>query len=535
MQHYIKIFILTFFVTVLASCSEDYLDINSDPNRAVESNMTAAVILPQAMLNTANRVGTGFGFLNNWLGYWAPGANYSPNGEEQSYNITTNFGAGLFGGINDNTYDYVFAELRARAAGENFYAAVAKTMKAHNFIQLVDIYDKVPYTEAMKGLEFVRPKYDEGKLIYEESMKQLDSASILMKKAIAANEIGADNRFRDIIFKGDGTKWLKFINTLKLRTLIHQSARADRAAYITAEIAKITTEGSGFLGTGEDAAAKPAYTQDKANAFYSTFGFNTAGNQATDFWRGNKIAIGYLKADSDPRLGYFYKKTTNAFPANGAEPFRTEAPAEYRGNEYGRPIDNSTYPYQIANYVSQVGGVAAAGPVSASSFGLVKGFDQAAWILTSVESMFLQAEAIQRGWLPGDKEAAYKAAVKESFRWLNVDLSRAAADASFDKWYQTQDENGNKNVSYAKADDKLKIVLYQKYLAMNGSSPLEAWTDYRRNGAYPAIPLSVNPGRTSPVLPVRLLYPQIEYNLNTASVTAVGTISQFNSKVWWMN
>ena len=179
MQHYIKIFILTFFVTVLASCSEDYLDINSDPNRAVESNMTAAVILPQAMLNTANRVGTGFGFLNNWLGYWAPGANYSPNGEEQSYNITTNFGAGLFGGINDNTYDYAFAELRARAAGENFYVAVAKTMKAHNFVQLVDIYDKVPYTEAMKGLEFVRPKYDDGKMIYDESMKQLDSASIL--------------------------------------------------------------------------------------------------------------------------------------------------------------------------------------------------------------------------------------------------------------------------------------------------------------------------------------------------------------------
>jgi hypothetical protein len=149
--------------------------------------------------------------------------------------------------------------------------------------------------------------------------------------------------------------------------------------------------------------------------------------------------------------------------------------------------------------------------------------------------MFLQAEAIQRGWLPGDKEAAYKAAVKESFRWLNVDLSRAAADASFDKWYQTQDENGNKNVSYVKADDKLKVVLYQKYLAMNGSNALETWTDYRRNGAFPVLPLSINPGRTSPILPVRLLYPQREYDLNTAAVVAVGTISQFNSKVWWMN
>ena len=166
--------------------------------------------------------------------------------------------------------------------------------------------------------------------------------------------------------------------------------------------------------------------------------------------------------------------------------------------------------------------------------GLVKGFNQGAWLMTSVESMFLQAEAIQRGWLAGDKEAAYKAAVQESFRWLNVDKSKAAADASFNAWYTAQDENNNGNVSYAKASDKLKVILLQKYIAMNGSNHLESWTDYRRNG-YPVIPLSVNPGRSSSVLPVRLLYPQSEYNLNTASVQAAGTISQFTSKVWWMN
>jgi hypothetical protein len=157
------------------------------------------------------------------------------------------------------------------------------------------------------------------------------------------------------------------------------------------------------------------------------------------------------------------------------------------------------------------------------------------WILTSVESMFLQAEAIQRGWLAGDKEASYKNAVRESFRWLNVDKSQSAADAAFNAWYTAQDENNNGNVSYADAADKLKLVLFQKYIAMNGSNHLEAWTDYRRNGAFPTLPLSINPGRTSSVLPVRLLYPQREYDLNTQAVQAVGTINQFTSKIWWMN
>lgn len=535
MRYNNKLWIFLAFTTLFVGCSEGYLDVNlSDPNSAVESNMTADVILPQALLNTSARVSTGFGFLGNWLGYWAPGANYSPNTEEQSYNITTNFGAGLFAGAMDNTYDYEFAEIRAKAAGSDFFVGIAKLMKAHNFCQLVDIYDKVPYTEAMKGIEFVRPKYDDGKFIYEESMKQLDSAIILFKKAAAAGSVNANV---DIVFKGDTKLWIKFANTLKLRYLIHQANRSDRAAYITAEIAKIVSEGSGFLGSGEDAAVNPGFTPDagKSNPFYASYGFNSAGNQATDFWRANKTAIGLLKASNDPRLGYFYKPTVNAFPANGSEPFQTTAPAEYRGNEYGRGIDNSTFPYQIANFVSQVGGVATAGPVSATSFGLVKGYNQPAWIVTSVESMFLQAEAIQRGWLPGDKEAAYKAAVLESFRWLNVDKSKAAADASFTAWYMAQDENNNANVSYAKATDKLKLIYFQKYLAMNGTNHLESWTDYRRNGGYSEVALSVNPGRTSPVLPVRLLYPQREYDLNASSVQAVGTISQFTSKVWWMN
>lgn len=531
MRYTNKFLILAFLTVLFVGCSDDYLNINSDPNNAVESNITADLVLPQAILNSANRVGTGFGFLGNWLGYWAPGANYAPNTEEQSYNITTNFGAGLFNGVMDNSYDFQFAELRGKAAGDDYSVAIAKLMKAHNFCQLVDIYDKIPYTEALKGLEFIRPKYDEGKLVYEESIKQLDSSIVLFKKAAAAH---AENANIDIVFHGDATLWVKFANTLKLRYLIHQSARPDRDAYIKAEIAKIVSEGSGFLGTGEDASANPGFTQDKPNAYYASFGFSLVGNPATDFWRANKTSIELLKLNGDPRIGYFYKPTVNAFPANGSEPFPTTAPAEYRGNEYGRSIDNSTYPYQIANFVSQIGGVATAGAVSASSTGLVKGFNQGSWFMTSVESMFLQAEAIQRGWLAGDKEAAYKAAVRESFRWLNVDKSKAAADTSFDKWYQAQDENGNGNVSYAKATDKLKVILLQKYIAMNGSNHLEAWSDYRRNG-YPTIPLSVNPGRSSSVLPVRLLYPQSEYNLNTSSVQAAGTISQFTSKVWWMN
>ena len=91
---------------------------------------------------------------------------------------------------------------------------------------------------------------------------------------------------------------------------------------------------------------------------------------------------------------------------------------------------------------------------------------------------------------------------------------------------------------------------------MNGIANVETWTDFRRYtagapqtdpdpavyaagktgaGAYPYLDLSQNPGRTSAVIPMRLLYPQRELNLNEANVPQVGRKAgdQF-TKIWWM-
>jgi hypothetical protein len=531
------IFAIAFFIGI-SGCTDtitEHLDINKDPNNAVESNMTAAVILPSALVNTASTNTNSFGFLNHWMGYWAAPANYSSNGEEQSYNITTNFQGGLFSGMLDNAYDYQFAEIRATAAEEPYFIAICKVMKSFIFTNLVDLYNNVPYSEALKGLEFIRPKYDDGKSVYESAMSEIDLAIGLFKKAHDENKINTNEINSDIAFKGDETAWIRFANTLKLRLLIHQANKSDRQSYITAEIAKINTQGGGFLGSGESANVNPGFIQNKPNPFYASFGFTQTGTQATDFWRANATAMEFLKASNDPRLAGFYKKVVTAFPAGGNEPFSQASPLDYRGNQYGRPINNVDFPYQTANYVSQIGGITTAGPVSASSAGIIKGFDMPLWLITSAEAAFLKAEATQRGWIAGDKEAAYKAAVLESFIWLNINGSKAAATTAFNDWYAQQTDNNNQNVSYEKATDKLKVVLFQKYLALNGTAPLESWTSYRSNGAFPTIPLSLFPGRTSQTLPVRLQYPQREYDLNTAAVQANGSVNQFTSKIWWMN
>lgn len=542
-----KIFVAWLAATTLlgGGCKKAWFDINQDPNNAVESNMTPDLITPAAMLNTANRVGTSFGFLGHWMSYWAPAANYAPGVEEQSYNINTRFAEGLFSGLLDNAYDYNFMEGVAKKSNQTFYQGIGKIMKSVVFAQLVDIYNDVPYSEALKGIEVIRPKYDDAKSIYEDLIKQIDTGLALIKGADVSANLKITTA--DGMFYGDKVKWARFANTLKLRLLMHQANRTDRTAYITAEIAKITAEGSGFLGSLEDASVAPGsrdpnsgaitvfYTVDKPNAYYASYGFNVQGQQATDFTRANHQVMDSLKRDSDPRLGFFYKPVVTP-KGSLREAFTQFGPDNYRGNKYGLPIDNTTYPTHTANYISQVGGISAAGAVSASSVGLVKGFNQRAWIITSVESKFLQAEAVQRGFLPGNAKTAYKNAVLESFLWLNVDASSAAATASFNTWYDNAELNAVVGVSYDAAPDKLKLLQYQKHLAMNGSNHLEAWTDYRRNGNYPFFPLSVNPGRTSSTLPYRLLYSQRELDVNTANVPNVGRNSgdQFTGKIWWM-
>jgi hypothetical protein len=87
-------------------------------------------------------------------------------------------------------------------------------------------------------------------------------------------------------------------------------------------------------------------------------------------------------------------------------------------------------------------------------------------------------------------------------------------------------------VATGTVDQRVRFIVYQKYLALNGINHLEAWTDYRRLGVPSNLALSIYPGRAAQI-PVRLLYPQSEYNFNAGNVSGEGTISQFTSFIFW--
>ena len=64
---------------LFAGCSKSYLDVNSDPNRVTDENVTPELIFTQAEQAVGALPANNYGFLDNWMGYFAPNGDFAPN------------------------------------------------------------------------------------------------------------------------------------------------------------------------------------------------------------------------------------------------------------------------------------------------------------------------------------------------------------------------------------------------------------------------------------------------------------------------
>lgn len=525
-------------ITAGSSCRKGQFNINRNINQPTDSSVTYDVVLPAALHASGTIVANPWGTIQNWMSYWARSGTYAPNVIEETYQITTGFGNGIWNACYDNNYDYQIVASKAALAGAGFYEGIARIMKAHNFQVLVDVYGNVPYTQALKGSSNPTPAYDNGLAIYQSLLREIDAGIALIKAAVVtttnANKNIATN---DIMFGGNKTLWYKFGNTLKLRLLIH--AYAVGTINKTTEIGIINTEGSGYLGVGENAQVQPGYKSDKPNPFYNTYIANTAGTQTANnvYYRANDWGINYYAFDGDPREARFYVAGNQGLV----------------GVPYGLP------PITV-NASPELAGI---GP------GVAKTNASPQAILTSAESFFLQAEARHRGWITSGASAAtlLNTGIQESFTYLGA--GSAAGYLAFNASYPDVDYTGGVAQGPGGPVGGLFTILSQKWFALNAVNTLEVWTDWRRvpytevatnvlftaapndasatnfvygdGGGYTGGPGSPGPGpfrsvspqiTTADNIPVRYLYPQTEYNYNTANVAGQGTITRY-SKIFW--
>ncbi|MGV3561036.1 SusD/RagB family nutrient-binding outer membrane lipoprotein [Larkinella arboricola] len=501
MNKILKIAIVAALTMSFSSCSE-FLEVNNNPNAPVNENLSLSAKLPAALVSTVNQE---TGQLNQigafWAGYWG----------------TTSEGVNLFVDLKsyngpairhqrdgipvwENGYTtllyYQLIREQAQTEGALFYAGIAKIMQGWHFMRLVDIYNNLPFDDALQGTRHPTPRYENGKTVYEKSINLISEGINDLKNAPAGVGPGAD----DVLFKGNKGLWIKFANTLKLRALIHQS-EADNQAYITAEIQKIQAEGSGFLGVGENAFVQPGYlnTATKLNPFwesnYRTVQGASTGNHQD--LRPTVFLLEQYKLRNDPRLATLY----------------TTVGTDYKGVLFGNP--NAEAQYNRAN-TSVFKGPQENNDKPGALF---KSATQPSVLMGSFESLFLQAEAAQRGWITGSAKTFYEQGIQESFKYMEV---AATAFAAY---------NAQPTVNLDQVPDKMAAIITQKWLALNSISSIEAWTDYRRLGL-PAIPNSLDaPAPTA--RPLRLMYPESERQTNNNETSKQGSDDIIKDKVWW--
>jgi hypothetical protein len=491
----IKPFLISVAVAAIAisGCKKGTFDINS-PNPNVPSTVPPQFSLSAALKESADLMyNANEDFMQYWMGYWAVSGDYIPNNSVVLYQLNTDYFSNNWDQayLNLKNYD-IITQASADPVNSN-YLAISKIMQAFVYQRVVDLYNDAPYANALKGGTDNFPTYDKGSDIYTSIIGKVDSAIILINGAPADAVVPGND---DILFGGDMGMWVKFANTLKLKLLLRTTAKP--VMDIKTELNGLTADD--FLAPGEDAAVQPGYQNvaSQQSPQWADFGFVPAGQPTTNntYYRANSYAVSFYSSNKDPRVEYFYSPNSS-------------------GDIKGRPFGSTALEHN-----TEISGV--------DGQGILKSPSQPSIIIPAFESLFLQAEAIQSGYLTsaGSASDAFKGAVTESFRLLGIPDYSAAAATYFGQ--------SNNNTNFDMSSNKLKTIILQKWAALNAYDPLESFSDWRRLGIPSDLPVSVYPGNTATHIPIRLLYPSSEYNYNANNVNAEGQISQFTSKIFWM-
>jgi hypothetical protein len=520
MKKYILIIAILFALDI-SSCKKNYLGLETNPNNpsTTSSDLTLAAGLGAAV----NIINILYPQDGNWMGYWTPSGNFTPNSALQQFQITNTTYSGVFNTLYANLTN--LNNLQTVAAKDPKlanYQAIAMIMKAYDFQQLVDQFNDVPYSQAFQPSTIFFPAYDKGSDIYHDLGKQLDVAIALINKSTGATAPAAD-----FIFRGDMTGWKKLANSIKLRLAIRVSTKFPQDPLI-ADLASTAAEG--YLDENTQALANPGYSNNLANGlsqqspFYLNYGLNTTNNPtpANVVNRANDFFINALKGFNDPRLNAVFYPTLPA----GAAP--TDVPTIIKGNVFGDTKTTLSNP-----------NTSAIGP------GLLQSPSQDAVLFSGSESLFLQAEAAVDGFIPGNAQDLYQRAITASFVALqagstttfigNGQFSYTPASAAQSAALAVTYYNQNIiNVGWNASADKKQAIIYQKWISLVGYNNLEPHLEYERTG-FPVLPnpVSIDPASVSDIIPLRQYYPLSEVSTNPDNVAKEGTIDIFKDPIFW--
>ena len=453
------------------------------------------------------------------------------------------------------------------ADNEMFFLA-ATAIKDAIGLQTVDLFNKIPYSEAFQGTKGVFfPKYDEAKDIYMAILDDLSDLASRIPGAHSAMSEKAKAAFtkNDLAFGGDPQKWVQYINSVRLRHAVRMSGvdEAFAKTHIAAAIQNLPTVDFIWPNTQKN--------QNRLNgggggiyprSIYEQAGATLIPNIVMQSM--NHGDLDYVEGEDDPRLPVI---------ANPSR-YSIETPDKYQFNGVSMDYD-SQYPY----WPNQL---APAGTVVDNGFGLtVRTFTNSptnisAWLrsgysqynigtftfgnipsyMTSLaENDLLLAEVAAKGLATTGKSAAdhiHDAVVHSTDMWYYINsltniwqtegmpdqtdfLTKAfqPAKPSATIIEQYADKVRTEFAAVSGIEDQMEVIMKQKYIHLNILNIYELWAELRRT-RHPRIEKSRIDGDIKAPFPERARYPNSELQNNPDSYMEVISEDNFTSPIFWV-
>lgn len=494
--------IAVLLAAILLTGCDDYLDVDTDKD--------SPTVAPLALLLTNTNVSVGnatdFQFYTGDI--LAVYTHQMVVREEQDQ-----YGARVDNILTNNEWDNIYLTLtdiesiisQGTAEESMAYVGIAQLEKAYLMSVAVDLWGDVPYSQATQLTAGIRnPAFDNQRDVYAAIFELIDTAKANL--LIDTGELPSTN---DLFYEGDLTQWTKFANTLKLK--LYNQVRST-SLYDPAAVADLINEDN-FMESADDdfefkhtGNASPSEERNKLYvASYGSTQFSTY--QSPWFYEILKgwnptIHTGIV----DPRIPYYFwnQLTPGELPENAVG---NNPRADYfdlstgfysiRFGSVGPARDQSaelsyTYPGIFptgGRYDDGQGGVA----TIATGTGIAPHR-----ILTYDEFLYIKAEMMLAGAIPGDAAATLEEAMEASFVKVDqvVDLSQTTQSVPNLVGTAAVTSFINSVIAEYNAGDntkKLEVIMTQKWVATFGD-PGDQYNDYRRTG----FPVLANPNGPSP-------------------------------------
>ncbi|NII26694.1 SusD/RagB family nutrient-binding outer membrane lipoprotein [Pseudoflavitalea sp. X16] len=516
-----------FFCVMAGGCTKRFESINTDPYGLDENSLKGDFALYGAPFNQM-QLGVHL-FAPEWQyqlqqnlnadiysGYLMTPTPFANNVNNSNYFMVDGWNNFIW----TIAYDNVMSPAQAvidRAKKEKYanFEAWAMVLKVLAMHRVSDIFGPVVYTNFGKINADGSVTYDSQQEAYTAFFKDLDDAQAKLKAY--ADDADAAQIFKnfDLSYGGSYTKWMKLINSLRLRLAI-RIVKAD-AAKAKTEAEKALSNSYGVIESSEN------------DFIINSKTLNNPLSVISDSWGDIRMGApieSYLTGYSDPRLSKYFVAATDPAVAG-----------QYKGIRNGIDLPNN----QLYRKFSTLAPLGTKMPM-----------------LTSGEVWFLKAEAKLRGWaVPGvaTVQEAYEKGIQQSLAQWGVESqfdtykNSTAQPAQYVDPFNAANSvlTGSPYLSTVSpkwndagsTEQKLEQIITQKWIALFPESQ-EAWSEFRRTGYPKLFPVVVN--NSGGVIPAGQFIKRINFAISEketnqigyqGAVQKLGGTDNIGTRLWW--